>query len=314
MNTTPDLCIFYLADDRRQFYFPKFVKYFSDCKYLDRIVLLVLTHSNDREFYRGQLKGTKIQSFTFNFAIENNYMTKVSFATQFAKENNISYLMKHDNDILMSSYMYNYLYENRGVLEDPQNLILSPTLTTGIPSVEQFIDDFLDPSEQVLARHIFCDYTFETDTWGVDFSPLNAFTKDAKEWNSKAFFEGVKKINHHYRGIHPVRMHIPSILYIAQQTIQYKEKILGPGEFSLVKDTVSPYFCNSVYIIKRDVYETIQNDESLRVDAYDEVPLNKYREKNNLTLLYTKNGAAIHFMYNCLTHYILYEMKLINLL
>lgn len=277
-------------------------------------MLLVLTHSNDGEFYRQELKDTKIKAFTFNFAPENNYMTKVSFATQFAKENNIPYLMKHDNDIIMSSYMYDYLFENRSILEDPTNLVLSPTLTTGIPSVEQYIDDFLDDDEKILARHLFMNYEFENDTWGVDFSSLNAFTKDSKEWNSTAFFEGVKKINHHYRGIHPVRMHVPSILYIARTTLQYKEKILGPGDFSLVRDTSCPYFCNSVYIIKRDVYESIQNDKSLSVDTYDEVPLNKYREKHNLALLYTKNGAAIHFMYNCLTHYILYEMDLVRLL
>jgi hypothetical protein len=59
-----------------------------------------------------------------------------------------------------------------------------------------------------------------------------------------------------------------------------------------------PYFCNSFYFIKTSTWKKIINNKSLFRDPYDEVPLNIYRESNDLNMVFVRNGFCLHMAYN----------------
>jgi hypothetical protein len=51
-------------------------------------------------------------------------------------------------------------------------------------------------------------------------------------------------------------------------------------------------------MIKTDTWKKIVYDQSLFIDKFDEVPLNRYRLNNNLNMIFIENSFAVHPSYN----------------
>lgn len=312
VDTTKKICIFFLTGNNRSYVLPQFVHNITSSKYKHMIKLLILTNpDDDLTKYTNQFEGKDMDTTMIVLSTDNNYMRKVDCAIEFAELYHLPYLMKHDNDLLCSPYLYDFLFENLQLLDDPKNLVLTPTLTSGIPTVEQFIQDFLTKEEQMIMYTLFLQHRFGP-LWGADFTPLNQHTVDAQYWNPYEFFKGVKNIPHHYLGVHPVRLYDKAIFVLNEFVLRHKKELFEKRDFKFVYDNFCPYFCNSIYLIKRDIYKTINTSPELSVDAFDEVPLNKYRDKHNLNIVYTQNGAAVHIIYNCIPHHELYERLFMN--
>jgi len=282
------LLIFYLTDDRRHFTFPHFISLLNQSGKKNIWKLLVITSAFDEDFYTEQLKTyPDIQFDTFRVDFHNNYAEKFGFP----------YLMKCDNDLFIKPEVLDYMVDNLFILDNSRNLTLGPTLTSGIPGVEYFKEQFLSKEAQDKIDAMFLNTAFKNE-YGADYTFLNKHTSESKSWNKYDFFESVYKMNHYYKGIHPIRVNESSLQFLNQYIIDNKERFLEPTSMDLIFDNFSPYLCNSVYCIKTDVYNTIINDKSLFVDLFDEVPLNKYAWKNRLNHVFVKNGFAIHMYYN----------------
>jgi hypothetical protein len=240
-------------------------------------------------------------------------MSKIRFTLEFAQHNEIPYIIKHDNDILMGSSVYDYMFENRSILQDDANLLLTPTITSGIPSCEYFIEDYLTPDEKQHMYTLFKAHLFETK-WDVDFRSLNKYTVHANEWSSSDFYTGIKAIQHYYKGIHPIRVNEHALVELNNIVCKYKDQILNPDSYSLTYDSRSPYFCDSIFCIRTDTYKHVLLKTELFVDGYDEVPLNRWRDMNNLAMVIIRRGTAMHFMYNEIPNYIEYEKKYVELI
>ena len=301
------LCIFFLSDRDRHYTFELFTKNLGHSLYKNQIIVLLLLHNDDEDFYKPFLERNLIQYKIISVPIENNYLLKIKSGVTFAEQMNIPYVMKHDNDIIIGSSMYDFLFENMNCLEKSENLLLTPTLTSGIPTVEQFSNDFLNEQEQLSLSNKYLEYKFQTNTWGVDYSSLNKFTVESKKWDPTSYFNAVKQINHPYKGIHPIRMYRPAIEELNTCVLKYSNKILSQKPTDLVYDSTSPYFCNSVFIIKREIYSTILGTNSIFIDPFEEVPINLWRIFHNKSIVYTKEGAAIHIIYNSIPDHNEYE-------
>jgi hypothetical protein len=150
------LLIFYLTSNDRYFIFKKFVDEIYKSEYRDNIFLLLVNSNADFNFYNEYLSGKNISYGKASVSCpSSNYLPKVKFAIDFAIKNNYKYIMKCDNDVIIPSYTINYIIENLDALNKPNVLTISPTITTGIPSVEYFIDDFLNEDEAIEIRKEF---------------------------------------------------------------------------------------------------------------------------------------------------------------
>jgi hypothetical protein len=307
-----EVCIMYLTNSQRPFTFKHTVKAINESKHVNDILLLVLTHENDVAFYNECLKDTGISYIVKLFDPYDNYMNKVRFTADFAIQNEIPYIIKHDNDILMGSAVYDYMFETRSILQDDKNLVLTPTLTSGIPTCDFFVNDYLTDDEKLSMYTLFKAQPFET-IWDVDFRPLNKHTIDASEWNSDEFYAGVKDIQHHYKGIHPIRVNERALVELNKLVCKYKDQILKPDSYTLTYDVKAPYFCDSIFCIRTDIYAKIISSRELFVDGYDEVPLNKWRDMHNRALVIIRRGTAIHFMYNGIPNYLEYEKMFVEM-
>jgi hypothetical protein len=121
---------------------------------------------------------------------------------------------------------------------------------------------------------------------------------NAKKWDGNAFFNKIWELPHHYKGVHPIRMNMNAIDYLNTCILNNKQKVFTSIPTSLITDDRAPYLCDSIFCIRTDTYKTIINDQSLFVDPFDEVPLNKYANMHNMNHVFVENGFAIHMLYN----------------
>lgn len=305
------LLVFYLSDNNRHFAFPHFVKLLEESNIKKVWKLIVLTHNDDVNFYKNILNSTEINHEEFLFSDHNNYLNKVNFAIKHAKDNDIKYMMKCDNDIFMRGRTLDYMINNLELLDNDNNLTLGPLLSSGIPCVEYFIAVFLTDEQQITLKNKFIRTEF-TDLWGAKYTGLNKFTTQSDGWDGNAFLDGVKQLSHHYKGIHPIRVNLDAISYLNSCIVKNKSRFYDDSELSTIADNKSPYLCNSIFCIKTSTYETLVNDRTLYVDSFEEVPLNKYSWKNNTSHMFVKNGFAIHPYYNTFPNYRIDEEKFCN--
>lgn len=306
------LLIFYLTNSQRHYTFPHYIKLLNQSLKKDQWKLLILANDEPTEFYKNEIEtntqGINYASVSVYDEYNNNYMAKAKYANEMAAAAGIPYMMKCDNDIFLKPDALDYMIDNLNILENPAHLTLGPVLTTGIPGVEYFIDQFLDPAAKKHLEIMFTHTPFYP-ICGVDYSFLNKFTVDNPEqpWDKTAFFDAVKKMNHHYKGIHPIRVKIHNIGYLNDYIIANKARFMEPKTMGLITTDNSPYLCNSIYCIKTETYHKILNTPELYVDVFDEVPLNKYAYQNNMNHVFVENGFAIHMYYNWAPNYIEHE-------
>ena len=307
------LLIFYLTNNRRHYTFSKFIEMLNMSQKKDQWKLLILTNSHDENFYIENLKQYNDMNYdTTNVEPDNNYLRKVNFAGDYAKKNNIPYVMKCDNDIFLKAQTLDFMIDNLHLLENTTNLTIGPVLTSGIPGIELFIEQFLDHEAKKKIEELFLQTKFYNRD-GAIYDFLNKHTLNATEWKKEEFFESVKSMNHHYKGIHPIRINETSLQFLNEYIIKNKDRFLqNNNELSIIDNNNSPYLCNSIFCIKTETYIKILLDNSLYVDSFDEVPLNKYAWKNNMKHLFVKNGFAIHMYYNWKNNHMEYERQFCN--
>jgi hypothetical protein len=261
------------------------------------INLLVSNTSDDLKNYVNTLNEKGIETKAFLVQSGNNYMDKIYAAFN----NSGEYIISIDEDIFIPTNVWNYFISNVNVLDQPENLFLSPIITSGIPSVDLFEDNFLEEEEKE-QLHKFYLKTNIPNVWGADYSSLNNHTINSNEWKCENFYNDVYKINHHYKGVHPVRFSYEAQEYLNNICIKKINKFSSINNFSL-KFLDRPYFCNSVFAVKKSDWENIIHNQSLFRDSFDEVPLNLYMLNNKLKMVFIENGIAVHPSYNTINIY-----------
>jgi hypothetical protein len=307
------LAIIYLTSNSRHYTFPNFVNLLKKSLKKDIWTLLVLTHSNDCEYYNNELNNSSIDYKVFNVMPHNNYMIKVRLAVQYAEDNNIPYLMKCDNDIYIGANTLDYIIDNLSILDNKKHLTIGPVLSSGIPTVEYFMEQFLSDDERYKLNEYFLSSHFYNRD-GVVYTHLNKHTMGSKVWNKNNFFNDVKHIDNDYKGVHPIRINYEAIDYLNICILNNKDKFFKSQPTSLILNDSSPYLCDSVFCILTDTYKKIINDSTLFVDDYDEVPLNKYAWKESMNHVFVENGFAIHMLYNWYDNLSEYEINFTNCL
>ena len=124
-----------------------------------------------------------------------------------ALNSNKEWIIHIDEDCFINNHIWDYMIENVSILEDENNLAIAPILSNNIPLVDNFIENFIIDSEvKGKIYKNFLNQNMPNGLWGVDYSPLNDYTINADSWIPANFYDGVSKLNHFYKGIHPIRI------------------------------------------------------------------------------------------------------------
>ena len=131
--------------------------------------------------------------------------------------------------------------------------------------------------------------------WGADYSSLNQYTINAESWKPSEFYNGVRKINHNYKGIHPIRICANAQIILNDYIMDNFDKILDKQDYS-IKEFTCPYYTNSVFFIKTENWRKVFSIPAY--DAFDEVQFNIFKEQFNKKIFYVENGFSFHLTYN----------------
>ena len=221
-----------------------------------------------------------------------NLMEKIRHAA----ESDTEYIVKHDEDVFFSSHVWDYIIENIDVLQNEDNLLITPLLSNNIPLVDTFIPSFIEDEEiRNKMNSLFASQEMPNGLWGVDYSPLNEYTINATEWNPEAYYAGVSNLPTNFKGIHPMRICAEAQIVLNDYILDNFDKMLAKHEYGFA-EMAQPYFTTSTFFMRTETLAKIVNMTAY--DAFEEVQLNMYRHEYNKKLLYVSNGFGIHTMYN----------------
>jgi hypothetical protein len=285
------ITINYLSHNRTNyseltFYFLKKIKQENK----DKIKINILaTHEN------GWVSKCNELGIDYNITMHNsyeNYLSKIKIAISTDTE----YSVKLDEDCFINNFVWDYLIENVFILNNDNNLTLSPIMSNNIPSCDYFINDFIsDKNVKNKIYDFFLKREMPNGLWGVDYSVLNRYTVNTNAWNSIEFYKVVSNLETNTKGIHPLRISYEAQMIINDYILNNCDKFKNKNNYEIIKID-APYFTNSLFFIKTREWINILNQPS--IDAFDEIALNKYKKDNDKNFLFVKNGFGIHPMFN----------------
>ncbi len=305
------ICIGYLADDRRTYTFDKFIHFLNKVINKEKIHLLILINNINKDFFENIIKAnlTNVNYTILSFHNDNNYINKIKTFIDFTQKNNMKYCMKFDNDLIINNHVIDFMIENVTLLENKENLYITPSLSSGIPTTDYFIEDFFNDEEKKNIHNIFLKTTMPNNLWGFNYEPLNEYTIKSTHWEADKFIHKLNELNYHYKGIHPIRINKEAIEYMNTVILKYKNKIYDKQDYKIqITDSFS-YLCNSIFIIDVDNYEKLVTNPALYVDPFDEVPVNKFCQMHNLNGIIIRNSFSIHPIYNTIPNHNIHEKQ-----
>lgn len=288
----------YLAHRRMEYSNLLFLN-LSKCKFKDfHITICSMNCAKDRAeaVVKNAIETYNLDASLFiTYETLNNYLDKINYCIN----QDYEYSIKLDEDIFMGPHAWDYLFNNMSLLNNEDNLIISPALSSGIPTIDLFIKYNLNEHQKNELHNEFSKAII-SNAWGIDYSFLNEALRP--KYNEELFYNLVKNFNHYYKGIHPVRVNL-NIQNKLNELIKNNINMFFQDRNFIIEELNRPYICNSIFAIKTNIWKNIINNKSLFVDNFDEVALNKYKEINNKKILFIANTFAIHTMYNTLWEY-----------
>jgi hypothetical protein len=255
----------------------------------EKITLNILTTKENVLFFEGfKNDGININIIEFNDGF--NYTEKLKFVLNLKSD----YSVKLDEDCIINNHIWDYMIEMSNVLDDENNLLISPLLSTTLPSCDEFINGFLSSENKEIVNGFLLKQKMPNGLFGVNYEPLNKYTVDASEWDYKAYLDGLDSLPTNMKGMHPMRISYDAQTTINDLILKNHNKIIDNGEYSLF-EIKSPYFTNNLFLIKTSVWKHIFE---VYGGVYDEIPISDYKKNNNKKFLFIKNGFGIHTMYN----------------
>jgi len=281
----------YCLGHRRPDFFVAHAKELAKCKYQD-FHFHLLSDGLSQKYIDGIRAAIGNKATLYQFERNpHNYMNKIYFAVN-PERTEHEFSIKHDEDCFMLSESWDRLFEMADKMEK-DDLVSTGVITNGIPTTELFLENHTPEIKNELFND-FCK--IKLGFHAADYQSLN---EDYQEWIPEKFYEKVKNFNHHYKGIHPVRVSFDAVKKINDYILKNFKRVMTPKDTGIIRDNSKyPYFCNGVMLIRTDDWRKIVFDQSLYVDGFDEVPLNKYRDRHNKNLLIDTGIPILHTMYN----------------
>ena len=293
-----------LNDGRRYNHFKYFTKYLEKSKYKDNYQIIVLSQIYNSEFIKTSLNLDFIQT-------ANDYMDKISTFIKYAKDNNYTYCFKVDNDILLPTHIFDFIYENINILDNKENGILLPNLTTSLPGFYYFLEDFGNELIKENLESMFKNFKYTNEWESINDSLPNEWTLE----NYNTFIQNIKEpYGGNYKAIHPIRFYGDSTKEFNKYVLEKKESFFNKlKDCYIYNDKLKTYFMPQAFLIHIDLFEKVL-DTSLAFDCYDEVTLNRIMKNENKNILYIRNCFGIHITHNGFTpNFLDYEEEFLHM-
>jgi len=297
---TKDISINYIVHNKWRRAFSPIMAHFL-CKIKDenkeRISFTIHTSYdyNYWETFAYNLVDEGIDSSVILYTDTLNYMQKIKEASEI----DLGYSISLDEDVILGNHAWDNFIDGVYLLKYTNNLLVTPLISVEVGSVGTFITELCGYGLDLIEFHDIykkTDFTEIGNKWGVDYSSLNECVSSMEGWSDSEFYYFVEKINHYYKGIHPIRISIEAQRKMVKTILKYYDSFVKKRNLTPIIHN-RPYFTNHVYAIRTDVWRNILKDNSLFRDAFDEVPLNLFRRKTNTNIILLLGALGLHGTY-----------------
>lgn len=294
-----------LSCGHRQYRFPLTVKMVNEiCNIQNKDKIRLCIHAEEpvinawKTYFSNNKPNIEVYVFKYK---NSNYLDRVKMA----QNTDFKYSCKLDDDVLISRHVWDYIIENLDIIST-KHPIIAPILTNGMPSVEMFVEDFLENNDKQITYNLFKNKLIPVNQWGLDYSKINEKIKSMKSWDGREYWDYVAiadtgwerlPVPWHYftvRGVHPARFSFDFNMFIATKVIQNKEKFFNKNNYYL-QEYPAPYFTNNMFVCETDYWKYSLN--SFEEDGWDEGHLTLRMMMDNASILYVRNGFGIHMAY-----------------
>ena len=290
------ITVFFMAHSRRN-YLEHTVRQLAACETatlkLVSVVFLVTSKKDVRALLRSLLR-LWISGVPARIVIAGKYSSKAEEISRATTD----FIMKCDEDIFMTSATWT-AFVTRALEADWTNVrVISPIISSGIPSYELFLSHYGSPSFKAEMAHILAKVEIPGDLWGADYSGLGGIYRNR---GAEEFFRVVKRLHHPYKGIHPLRLSEEGQRRLLRFCMEDQRWSRPDPNFGWVEIAASPYFCNSAFISTSSFYRgVVEGMASGRYfdDGFDEVALNQALDNDGRRILFDTACVAIHPSYN----------------
>jgi hypothetical protein len=287
------ILIGYLNDGRRMKHLNYMCKFLSQSTYCDKYTIIVLSSENTTQVKCKEV----IEKYNINYVLSichNDYMPKIKEFVNYAISNNYTHCFKMDNDIILPSFIFDYIISELPSLSEDVGILL-PTLYTSSPSCEYFIEDFLDTDEKEIMYGLFEQYRY-TD----EFSVIN--DSYPQKWTLQGYSDMVEKMknpnNGVYKAIHPIRYSSSITRRMNDYAIKHNNYFFNQEKTPYIYTCDFPYyFMPQTFIMKTELLSKVM-DPSLAYDDYDEVTLNRLIRREGKKISFIRNCFGIHIAHN----------------
>ena len=141
-------------------------------------ITILTTHVNTHFFKDIETKYPSLKIDVIEFKDGLHYTDKLKYAINSDAE----FSIKLDEDCIINNFIWDYMIENVNVLNNSENLLISPLLSTTLPACDEFISGFLNEEEADVINSCFLNQRMPNGLFGVNYEPLNEFTTKATTW------------------------------------------------------------------------------------------------------------------------------------
>ncbi len=281
----------YFSNNRLQFfdlifYFLNKIK--SENK--EKITINILTTADKAEFFNNRKDNYDLNIKIVLFQEGMNYTSKLNYCMNLPESHSI----KLDEDCIINNHIWDFMIENTSVLDNEDNILLSPLLSTTYPSSDFFIEGFLLKYQQMIINNHLKNREMPNGLFGVDYSLLNKCTIYAEKWDYKAYNKALEELNTEKKGISPMRISYEAQTQINEFILMDYEDITYKKEYSIF-EIDAPYYTNNLFMIKTKLWKHIFD---INGGVYDEIPISNYKRAGGKKFLFIHNGFGIHTMFN----------------
>lgn len=223
---------------------------------------------------------------------QDDYMGKLNRIAN----SNADFVLKIDEDCYMTSESWERMMDLSYEIRD-DDLFATGCITNGIPTCDLFLKYHAPDVKELIEKEYFCKTRFYPIA-GADYTVLNHPSLSIT-WNPDLYWYLVSTINHPYQGIHPMRLRHDANVVLNDYILENFNKSMLPKEIpSLHEKNKYPHYCPQVLLMLPSKLLSVLNSKELYFDAYEEVPLNLYRERNNFAMLISPGIPILHTMFN----------------
>lgn len=234
----------------------------------------------------------------------DTYLDKVRMAHQSTHK----YTCKWDDDIYVNRDVWNYMIANRHIVDTPEISMLTPCLSNGMPSVDMFVEDFLNEEETEFAHKQFISDNIPPDIFGCNYEAVYDFIKNTSQWDGKAYWTKVSENDPTHnrsglpwfytivKGVHPARFSYDFNMFLAKHAESNLDKLRRSPDLYLDTTYPTPYLCDNLFISTTQFYI---DSQELFFDHWDEGQVNMLSQKRGQNIAYVRNCYGIHMAYGC---------------